>query len=217
MSSKKKIDSRVVTLIKNGVQTRERSFIILVGDKTRDNIPVLHHIMMNENLKMNKSVLWAYKKKLLGFSSSKQKREKKIKKEVKTGKREANDLDPFEAFLSNQQIRYVYYKETEKILGNTYGTLILQDFEGLTPNLMARTIETVEGGGLVVMLLKSMNSLKQLYTMTMDIHSRYRTEAHTDVVARFNERFLLSLSDCKSCLVLDDEFNLRQPTKLKQF
>lgn len=46
---------------------------------------------------------------------------------------------------------------------------ILQDFEAITPNTLARTIETVEGGGMVVLLLKSMNSLKQLYTMTMVI------------------------------------------------
>lgn len=85
---------------------------------------------------------------------------------------------------------------------------ILQDFEALTPNLLARTIETVEGGGLVILLLKGMNSLKQLYTMSMDIHSRYRTEAHSDVVARFNERFLLSLGKCDSCLVVDDELNV---------
>lgn len=44
---------------------------------------------------------------------------------------------------------------------------VMQDFEALTPNLLARTIETVEGGGIVVILLRTMNSLKQLYTMTM--------------------------------------------------
>lgn len=60
-----------------------------------------------------------------------------------------------------------YYKESHKILGNTYGMLVLQDFEAITPNLLARTIETVEGGGLVVLLLKTMSSLRQLYTMTM--------------------------------------------------
>ena len=60
-----------------------------------------------------------------------------------------------------------YYKESHKILGNTYGMCVLQDFEALTPNLLARTIETVEGGGLVVLLLKTMSSLRQLYTMTM--------------------------------------------------
>jgi N-acetyltransferase 10 len=116
--------------------------------------------------------------------------------------------DPFELFVSTQNIRYVYYKETDKILGNTYGMCILQDFEALTPNLLARTIETVEGGGLVILLLKGMNSLKQLYTLSMDVHSRYRTEAHSDVVARFNERFILSLGKCDSCLVVDDELNV---------
>lgn len=49
---------------------------------------------------------------------------------------------------------------------------VLQDFEAITPNLLARTIETVEGGGLVVLLLKTMTSLKQLYTMSM-VRSRF--------------------------------------------
>uniref|UniRef100_A0A8C2D424 RNA cytidine acetyltransferase n=1 Tax=Cyprinus carpio TaxID=7962 RepID=A0A8C2D424_CYPCA len=53
-----------------------------------------------------------------------------------------------------------------------------------------------------------MNSLKQLYTMAMDVHSRYRTEAHQDVVGRFNERFILSLSSCKTCVVIDDQLNI---------
>ena len=50
---------------------------------------------------------------------------------------------------------------------NTYGICLLQDFEAVTPNLLARTIETVEGGGLIVLLLKTMTSLRQLYAMTM--------------------------------------------------
>jgi hypothetical protein len=60
-----------------------------------------------------------------------------------------------------------YYKETEKVLGQTFEMCILQDFEAITPNLLARTIETVEGGGLIILTLKTMSSLKQLYTMTM--------------------------------------------------
>lgn len=206
--AKKAIDSRIPSLIRNGVQTKQRSFFVIVGDRARNQLPNLHYLMMSADLKMNKSVLWAYKNKLLGFTSHRKKREAKIKKEIKRGTRDVNDQDPFETFIANQNIRYVYYKETEKILGNTYGMCILQDFEGLTPNLLARTIETVEGGGIVVILLKSMTSLKQLYTMTMDIHSRYRTEAHNDVVARFNERFILSLGSNPNCLVVDDELNV---------
>ena len=60
-----------------------------------------------------------------------------------------------------------YYKESHKILGQTFGMCVLQDFEAITPNLLARTIETVEGGGLVVIMLKTMRSLRQLYAMTM--------------------------------------------------
>lgn len=87
---------------------------------------------------------------------------------------------------------------------------VLQDFETLTPNLLARTIETVEGGGIVVLLLKTMTSLRQLFTMTMESHARFRTEGghNSEVVGRFNERFLLSLGNCEECLVLDDELNI---------
>ncbi|KAL1384691.1 N-acetyltransferase-like protein [Phyllosticta capitalensis] len=205
---KKAIDSRIPALIRNGAQEKKRSFFVVVGDRQKDVIVNLYHILLNVDVKLNKSVLWAYKNKLLGFSSHRKKREKKIKNEIKRGIRDVDTEDPFELFISTQNVRYVYYKETEKILGNTYGMCILQDFEAITPNLLARTIETVEGGGLVILLLKGMNSLKQLYTMSMDIHARYRTEAHGDVVARFNERFILSLGSCDSCLVVDDELNV---------
>lgn len=145
----------------------------------------------------------------MGFTSHREKREKKIRREIKQGIRDPNDAqDPFELFIAVTNIRYTYYKESEKILGQTFGMCVLQDFEALTPNLLARTIETVEGGGLVVILLKTMSSLKQLYTMTMDVHSRYRTEARDDVTARFNERFILSLTSNKYALVVDDELNV---------
>ncbi|KAL2260180.1 hypothetical protein VTK26DRAFT_5913 [Humicola hyalothermophila] len=208
MTAQKTVDSRIPTLIRNGLQEKKRSFFVVVGDRSKDAIVHLYYIMSSMDVRQNKSVLWAYKNKLLGFTSHRKKRENKIKKEIKRGIREANSEDPFELFISLHDIRYVYYKETDKILGNTYGMCILQDFEAMTPNTLARTIETVEGGGLIVLLLKGMNSLKQLYTMTMDVHSRYRTEAHDDVVARFNERFILSLGSCESCLVIDDELNV---------
>ncbi|KAG0225111.1 N-acetyltransferase 10 [Actinomortierella wolfii] len=204
---KKAIDSRIHTLIKNGVQSKHRTFFVIVGDKGRDQVVNLHWLLSQAQVTARPSVLWCYKKEL-GFSSHRKKREAKIKRDIKRGIREVNDEDPFELFISVTNIRYTYYKETQKILGNTYGMCVLQDFEALTPNLLARTIETVEGGGIVVLLLKTMSSLKQLYTMTMDVHSRYRTESHHDVVARFNERFILSLGGCPSCLVVDDELNV---------
>ena len=119
-----------------------------------------------------------------------------------------SSVDNFELFLSSTDINWCYYKDSHRVLGSTVGMLVLQDFEALTPNLMARTIETVEGGGLVIFLMRSVKSLKQLYTMSMDVHSRYRTEGAGDVVPRFNERFILSLGKCNNCLVCDDELNV---------
>ncbi|KAJ2467191.1 N-acetyltransferase 10, partial [Coemansia sp. RSA 2322] len=204
---RKAVDSRINTLIKNGVQQNHRSFFVLVGDKGKDQVVNLHWMLSQARVTGRPSVLWCYKKDL-GFTSHRKKREAKIKRDVKKGIREANQEDPFEMFITLMDIRYTYYKESHKILGNTYGMCVLQDFEALTPNILARTIETVEGGGIVVLLLKSMKSLKQLYTMTMDVHARYRTEVHGDVVSRFNERFILSLADNRSCLVVDDELNV---------
>ncbi|KAH9495006.1 N-acetyltransferase 10 [Bulinus truncatus] len=194
-------------MIENGVASHHRSMFVIVGDQGKDQVVILHHMLSKAELKARPSVLWCYKKEL-GFSSHPKKRMKEIQKKIKSGKMNIREDDPFDLFISSTNIRYCYYAETHKILGNTYGMCVLQDFEALTPNLLARTVETVEGGGLVVILLRTMSSLKQLFTMSMDVHARFRTEAHQDVVGRFNERFLLSLSSCKNCVVLDDKLNL---------
>lgn len=204
---RKKIDNRIRVQIENGVAEKHRSFFVIVGDHGKDQVVILHHMLSKAAVRARPSVLWCYKKEL-GFSSNRKKKMRKLQKRIKSGTLNIKEDDPFELFIAATNIRYCYYNETHKILGNTYGMCVLQDFEALTPNLLARTIETVEGGGLVVLLLRTMSSLKQLYTMTMDVHSRYRTEAHQDIVGRFNERFILSLSSCKNCMVIDDQLNI---------
>ncbi|KTG37363.1 hypothetical protein cypCar_00002094 [Cyprinus carpio] len=204
---RKKVDNRIRVQIENGVAEHHRSMFVIVGDRGRDQVVVLHHMLSKATVRARPSVLWCYKKEL-SFSSNRKKRMRQLQKKIKTGTLNLNQDDPFELFVAATNIRYCYYNETHKILGNTYGMCVLQDFEALTPNLLARTVETVEGGGIVVILLRTMNSLKQLYTMAMDVHSRYRTEAHQDVVGRFNERFILSLSSCKTCVVIDDQLNI---------
>ena len=204
---RKKVDSRVRTLIENCVKTRHRSLFVIVGDGGREQVVNLHYMLSKAVVRARPSVLWCYKKEL-GFTSHRKKRMRQIKKMIQRGLIDPEKDDPFELFISATDIHYCYYRETQRILGNTFGMLVLQDFEAVTPNVLARTVETVEGGGVVVLLLKSMDSLKQLYTMSMDAHARFRTEAHSDVQPRFNERFILSLASNPSCLVLDDELNV---------
>jgi hypothetical protein len=61
-------DSRIPALIRNGVQEKKRSFFVVVGDRAKDVIVHLHYIMSSTDMKQNKSVVWAYKKQLLGFT-----------------------------------------------------------------------------------------------------------------------------------------------------
>jgi N-acetyltransferase 10 len=204
---RKKIDNRIRVLIENCVQKGHRSLFVVVGDKAKDQVVLLHHMLSKAAVKARPSVLWCYKKEL-GFTSHRKKRMKQLQKKITSGKLDVNEDDPFELFIASTNIRYAYYHETHKILGNTYGMCVLQDFEALTPNLLARTIETVEGGGAIVILLKGVSSLRQLYTMSMDVHSRYRTESHQDVVNRFNERFILSLASNPASIFLDDQLNI---------
>ena len=50
---------------------------------------------------------------------------KQLQKKIKAGTLDVKD-DPFELFISATNIRYCYYSETHKILGNTYGMCVLQ-------------------------------------------------------------------------------------------
>uniref|UniRef100_A0A6N2M944 RNA cytidine acetyltransferase n=1 Tax=Salix viminalis TaxID=40686 RepID=A0A6N2M944_SALVM len=185
---RKKVDERIRTLIENG-------------------IVYLHYMLSKAVVKSRPTILWCYKDKL-ELSSHKKKRAKQVKKSMQRGLLDPEKVDPFSLFLETGGITYCFYKDSERILGNTFGMCILQDFEALTPNLLARTIETVEGGGLIVLLLRSLSSLTSLYTMVMDVHERFRTESHFQATGRFNERFLLSLATCKACVVMDDELNI---------
>jgi len=238
---RKQLDSRIPTLIANNVQQNHRSFIVLVGDKGRDQVRIQTkycgftwlNLDVDSKLALSpfagsslcSSLCIMVLQKGFGIynvrhdgcgckietksiSRHRKKAEAKIKRDVKRGIREPNERNPFEIFVTVTDIRYSYYKESHKILGSTVGMLVLQDFEALTPNLLARTIETVEGGGVVVLLLKTMSSLRQLYTMSMDVHARYKTSQHESVTPRFNERFILSLGACPDCLFLDDELNV---------
>ncbi|TGZ57202.1 hypothetical protein CRM22_009984 [Opisthorchis felineus] len=205
MGKLQKLDNRIQTILQNGIQSKHRTVFIMVGNKGQDQVPIMHQILNSLFNKGRLSLLWCYKKEL-SFSTHRKKNLKLLNKKRKAGV--TSDATIFEQFICTTDIRWCYYHETDKILGQTFDMCILQDFEALTPNTLARTIETVSGGGLIVFLLKSMDSLRQLCTMAMDVHSRYRTEAHQDVVCRFNERFLLSLTSNARCLVLDDRWQV---------
>lgn len=61
-----------------------------------------------------------------GISSHRKKRMRQLQKKIKSGTLNIKQDDPFELFVAATNIRYCYYNETHKILGNTFGMCVLQ-------------------------------------------------------------------------------------------
>lgn len=58
---------------------------------------------------------------------------RQLQKKIKNGTLNIKQDDPFELFVAATNIRYCYYNETHKILGNTFGMCVLQVGDGLQP------------------------------------------------------------------------------------
>lgn len=43
------------------------------------------------------------------------------------------------------------------------------------------------------------------FVKMQDVHNRFRTESHSHATPRFNERFILSIASCETCVVMNDE------------
>ena len=50
MSTKKKVDSRVRTLIENGVKSQHRSLFVIVGDHGKDQVVNLHYVLSKNTI-----------------------------------------------------------------------------------------------------------------------------------------------------------------------
>ncbi|KAK1444783.1 N-acetyltransferase 10 [Babesia gibsoni] len=209
---KKKVTSDIRSLVEHAVSTGERCLFVIVGDKARLQVANLHYLHQRVSGK-KANVLWCYKKNL-EMSSHQRKRHKAQKKLAYRGMYDEATEDPYEVFLRTTEIRYCYYKESQKVLGQTFGLLVLQDFEALTPNVLCRTVETVQGGGLVILLLNTMSSLNNLYEISMDIHSKLVSHAHGSVEPRFVKRFVYSLASARNTIVVDDELNVLPIAKM---
>jgi len=63
---------------------------------------------------------------LTQLCSHKTKRARQIKKLMQRGLLDPEKEDPFTLFVASTEIRYCYYGDSQKILGNTYGMCVLQ-------------------------------------------------------------------------------------------
>lgn len=206
MSEKLSVDLRVKALVERSVRARHRGLLLLLGGKAKKQVMILHHLLSKASGE-RPSVLWCHKRDS-DIPRHSQKHLKKLEKNIRSGKCDVSKENAFDLFLLSTPVKYCAFHDTHRLLGTTFGMCVIQDFEGLTPNCLCRVVETVSGGGLVIFLAPELQSLRQLFTITMDVHSRLKTYSHSKVTPLFNERFVLSLGWCKACLVLNDELQV---------
>jgi len=199
---------------RNGIQEKKRSFHCGGGPtEPKMSIVHLHYIMSSVDIKAEQILFCGpYKKEPSGLHvTPEEERSPRLGRksseafETRTPKTRSN------SFRDAAQYPICLLQKKRKRSWATHMACVsLQDFEAVTPNLLARTVETVEGGGLVLLLLKGMKSLKQLYTQcpwtsTRDIAQRHMMMSWQDST----RGFILSLGQTVSpCLVVDDELNV---------
>ncbi|HDD72156.1 MAG TPA: DUF1726 domain-containing protein, partial [Candidatus Bathyarchaeota archaeon] len=56
-------------------------------------------------------------------------------------------------------LKFVPYEETESVMGQTFNVLVMDVSENMRPNDLGRLVETVSGGGVIVMLTPSLDDI----------------------------------------------------------
>ena len=173
---------------------RFRSIILLIGSESKKKIPYLHYIWSKNSTKTNTSLLWCYNKNT-------------YKNNQNVNKKKKDYVDPFK-FLKLVNVRYCYYTEVNNIVGNTFGMCVLENFEALSPNILAKIIETIEGGGLIIFLLDEINKLSNIHSISMNIYKKFESQSYKNVSGRFLERFIFSLNSCVTFIAVDENLKI---------
>ena len=213
-SIKKSIPPQLIDLIQNGIDNHHRSLVVMAGSYGADRIPALSTIL-HKKLSTVPSVLWCYSKEA-NISSNRQKRNKQMTQKKANGTLNEDLANSIDLFFSSNQVQYAKYSDTQRILGKTYNMLILQDYQALTPNILARTVETVAGGGLIVILLQTKDAIDDIYAtgIKMDYQNSMSRDVFGKAKSRFNVRFMKKIRSCKNCIAIDDEFDILKGFKV---
>jgi N-acetyltransferase 10 len=194
------IDARIEYILRLGISNNHRSLMVLIGSNAEQRLPTIHRLLSKHSISPIDSVIWCHKNEVTKKKSRALSAAKKSKQRIEDGE------DELSVFMKTSDIEFIEYRESERILGQTVDMLVLQDFEALSPNLIATSMETVRGGGLIVLLLDNVSSIETLVTRRTDLlESVTGTEAF---IPRYNKRLFRSLIDSKFTVFLDDDLNV---------
>jgi tRNA(Met) cytidine acetyltransferase len=98
--------------------------------------------------------------------------------------------------------RKIHFKDSERVLGETYGSLILDLTEGFSPNDIGILVETVEEGGIIIVL----SSKPEEWSFKLSKwHEELVSEPYTkdSVIPRFYRRFMKQTEMMDGIIIYD--------------
>lgn len=191
-------DETFLKVMKFISHNRFRSLILLTGKNIKEEFQKIHYLWIKSSTQKRNPVLWCFKnnkKKSQSFNS------RIVSESLKK-------------VIKNIDINYCYYDETRKILGNTYGMCVLEDFENISPNILARIIETIEGGGMILFLVETINSMENIRRLSINVYKSWNSHAFTAITSRFIKNFIFSISNCPTFLHLNKENDFSKNLKV---
>ncbi|KAH9411517.1 GNAT acetyltransferase 2 [Ordospora pajunii] len=195
-------DGRIQSFFEMNSKRNHRSFVVVMGEGGKNKLGHIHKALQDNSFGTVGAIVWCHKSDVV----------KKMNKEAELMKKQKNNYttedcdDDVFSFIRSNEIDFVEYKESERILGRTVDMLILQDFEALSPNLIATSMETVRGGGAIVLLLDSATSIETLVSR--------RTDGHLEIgiaeefKPRYNRRLFKLLMSSNFVLFVDERLNV---------
>ena len=208
----KRVDSRIQSQIETSISWGHRCMFGIIGDNAVDQVINIHQILRKATQKAQLDIAWLYNSKL-AFSSAQQKRSKELRSSLRQKLINEDEADLIDIFFKVNNLSYCKYDESHRVLGRSYDMVILQDFENLTPNIMAKTIETCRGPGIVLFLVKKLKDLKDIFNISLESSKRFLTGNYNKSQKNFMNRMVRLMQDSEGFYFLDDSLNVLTPPK----
>ncbi|HIP57776.1 MAG TPA: tRNA(Met) cytidine acetyltransferase [Archaeoglobus profundus] len=175
--------AEVENATKTAVENRHRFMVMICSKKADDRV-----------FKLAKKV---YKKYIEVLEGLKDKNEEDEKEMLIAGR--SNFLEIAKKYFSG---KFVNYKDSPSVLGETYSSLLIDFTMGFHPNDLGILIETIAEGGIIIALSPPIEVWDNLISKW---HEELVSEPYTvnDVIPRFYRRFIKRTLEAEGIIIFD--------------
>ncbi|HIP63253.1 MAG TPA: tRNA(Met) cytidine acetyltransferase, partial [Archaeoglobus profundus] len=182
----KELMAEIENATKTAVENRHRFMVMLCSKEADDRV-----------FKLARKVYKKYLEVLEGLKEKSEEEEKEEREMLIAGR--SNFLEMAKKYFSG---RFVNYKDSPSVLGETYSSLLIDFTMGFHPNDLGILIETIAEGGIIIALSPPIEAWDNLISKW---HEELVSEPYTvnDVIPRFYRRFIKRTLEAEGIIIFD--------------